>query len=164
MRNSIHDRSRAWVTGTLSAVLFVLLVIFGISRLASCTSAPKSVEQFEEMDDAAFADWLTRVRLWAHVAASQILTHKPEDAEKVLMYASLIEGLSDSEDPLAQAADVAALDSPLVAILVLEAKALLNARGGLPGGPRTSQLLHAVAEGVRAGAAVVEESVRLRRG
>jgi hypothetical protein len=116
-----------------------------------CAGAPKSKQQFEQMSEEDFQNWLTRVALWSELAATQVVRDHPDQAEKIKFYAAALDGLGAHPDPLVYAAKKAGLDSTLATVLVLEAKALLNARGGMPEGDRFIELLRTVAAGVRAG-------------
>lgn len=142
---TINDRNRAWVFGVLSAVLVGLLAAM------ACQGAPRTPQQFEEMSEEDFEDWLTRVHVWARIAGDQVARAHPEDVLKILSFCDILATMAGNTDPLSEAASQAGLSSPIVAVLVLEAKALLNARGGLPEG-RTQELLRTVADGARAGA------------
>lgn len=132
--------------------LVVLSLVGGaLYTTQGCAGAPKSKQQFVEMSDEDFQEWLTRVSLWSELAAVQVARKRPEDAAKIERYAAVLDGLGAHPDPLVYAAEQAGLDSALATVLVLEAKALLGARGVLPEGDRFMELLHAVAAGVRAG-------------
>lgn len=133
--------------------LIVLALFGGTLSLGTgaCVGAPKSKQQFEQMDEGDFQDWLTRVTLYCEIAANQVVRKHPERTEKLKDYADVLVTLASSQDPLGDAAQMVGLDEPIVFIVVLEGKALLNARGGLPGGTRTMELLHAIATGVRSG-------------
>lgn len=144
--STIDERNKVWTWAVIAAVLLCLGAV-----LSSCAGAPKSPQQFEEMSEEDFQAWLTRVSVWAQLAADQVARSHPEDVERILLYASLVETLPGDPDPLGHAAGVAGLTSPIVAVLVLEARALLDAKGALPEG-RVSEFLEAVARGVRLGA------------
>jgi hypothetical protein len=149
--HTIHERTRLYFGSLFWAMVVGLLVFALVVASGGCAGVPRTPQQMEEMSEPEFDDLLVRVQLWSQLAADQVTRKHPEAVEKILMYASLVEGLAKSDDPLGQAAGIAGLADPLAAILVLEGKALLNARGGLPGGERTVALLGAVAAGIRQG-------------
>ena len=146
--HTINERNRSWVWGLIFAAIFCMGAVLA---LTSCAGAPKDTQQFEQMDEADFQDWLTRVTVWSQLAADQVVRRDPDSAPKVVAFCDLVTTLGSDPDPLGAAASQAGLGSPIVAVLVLEAKALLNARGALPGG-RTQEFLRAVAAGARLGA------------
>ena len=142
---TIDERNKVWIWAMLAAIFLCL------GAVMSCAGAPKSPQQFEEMSEEDFQAWLTRVSVWAQLAADQVAREHPEDAAKIVAFSDIVVTLAGEPDPLNAAASQAGLGSPIVAVLVLEAKALLNARGALPS-DRTEELLEAVARGVRLGA------------
>lgn len=145
--NTITERNRSFVWGLIAALILLMAVLSTVA----CVGAPRSAEQFQEMPQEKYDAWLVRVGAWARVAAAQVAHDSPGSVENVREYAGLVRTLAGSEDPLGDAASQAGLVSPLIDLLVLEAKALLDARGGLPGGARLVQFLDAVAGGVEAG-------------
>lgn len=145
-------RRAIWISRLVTA-----LGLLGLGFFTSCTTTsgkfatPKAIA---EMSDEDFDGYLERVAAWASVAG-QMAVRQGADPEKVTTYCLALEAISDPDGgSLLAAAVQAGLDSPLAQLLVIEAQALLDARGGLPGGPRGKALLHAVAHSVRYGVGV----------
>lgn len=129
-----------------------LLFAFAVSGCSVLRTAPQSVEQLETMDDGQWQSWLTRVEAWAR-AAGYTAVKQGAPAGKIQRYVAELGAITDpSGDLLTNAAKAAGLDEPIVALLVIEAQALLDARGGLPGGLRGLEFLHRVAAAVALGA------------
>jgi len=149
-------KQSAWFTRIIATVAFAalaFLIVALVSSLSGCVGAPKSVQQVETMGEDEFEAWARRVEAWAGVAGYTAVK-QGADAEKVMVFCGALSAVTDTTgDPLGAAASLAGLDEPIVALLVLEAQALLDARGGLPGGSRGLDLLHRIAGAVAHGAA-----------
>lgn len=153
-------RTRSWLTRIGSALAFVILVVtmlMAFGAFQGCVTPGgkfATPQAIKEMSDEDFENYLERVGAWAAVAG-QAAVRQGADAEKVAAYCAALEAISDPDGgSLMAAAAQAGLDSPLAQLLVMEAQALLDARGGLPGGPRGKALIHKVAFSVRYGVGV----------
>lgn len=150
---------KLWLPRVASAAILCALVWLAASLLSGCITTPQgdrrppTPTELAAMDQPAWQGYLRRVEAWA-AAAGYTAVEQGADADGVLEFAQL---LSDVTDPaqltLAPLAERAGLSGPAAALLALEAQALLDARGGLPGGPRGKEFLHRAATAFVAGAA-----------
>lgn len=149
-----HNRN--WLPRIISALVFAACVAIGAVALTGCTTPSGKVvtpQAIAEMTDEDFERYCERVGLWAQLAG-QAAVKQGAGPDKIFLYADAIEAVADpSADTLSAVAAQAGLDSLVAQLLLVEAEALLRARGGLPEGPRGLQLLAAVASGARLGAA-----------
>lgn len=145
------------VSVCLITLASLLVMAFAIGTYpSSCVGAPTSVETLETMPDAKFAGWIRRVNAWAVVLTDEALKQDPGYKDELVAFAQVLRAFGD-HDPietgaLGAAASQVGLGSSLTTLLVLEVESLLDAAGGLPGGPRGKAVLEAVAGGILAGA------------
>lgn len=130
-----------------------LLAVLAVSISGtSCTGAPKNLDQLASMEEADWQAYLTRVSAWSEAAGYSVVKSKPEEYEHIVAYSEMLATASSEGDPVSEAATKIAWATPMAKLVLLEGKALLDARGGLPAGQRGLALLHAIASGVRHGA------------
>ena len=142
---------------------FALAVLIGLAALlcaplffSSCAGAPHSVAQLEQMDEAEYHAWLDRVAAWSTAAGATVAINAPGDVANVDTFAAAIAAAAGGPfDPklLVTASKAVPWASPLIAPLILEGQALLDARGGLPGGERGAEVLRTIATALRTGLA-----------
>lgn len=152
-------KNRSWLPRIAGAIVLVACGAVLILSLTGCITAgdgtrrPPTPTELAAMDEPAWQGYLRRVEAWAS-AAGYTAVEQGADADGVLEFAQL---LSDVTDPaqltLAPLAERAGLSGPVAALLALEAQALLDARGGLPGGPRGKEFLNRAATAFVSGAA-----------
>ena len=152
--NADRQRRRIWP--------YALAVLIGIAALlcaplfVSCAGAPHSAQQLEQMDEAEYHAWLDRVAAWSTAAGATVALNAPGDAANVDAFAAAIVAAAGGPlDPhvLVTASHAVPWASPLIAPLILEGQALLDARGGLPGGERGAEVLRTIATALRTGLA-----------
>lgn len=147
---NITKRNRNLVWLVIAAVLAALI---GLSMLNGCAGAPRSVEQLEQMDQAAYDKWLLRVRVWAQAAAWSYVDGDADKAMQARDAAAVVRVATGDAIDLLGLLERAGIDGPLAAVLAVEATALIDARGGWPTGERLTALLDTIAAGIEAGAA-----------
>lgn len=149
-----HNRS--WLTRILGVLALVACAAIGAVALTGCTTPsgrPITPQAIAEMSDEEFEQYSERVGLWAQLAG-RAAVKQGADVGKIIAYATALEAVTDpSADTLAAVAAQGGRDSLVAQLLLLEAEALLNARGGIPSGGRGLTLLKHIAEGARLGAA-----------
>lgn len=148
MNVNYRNRNLVWVV--IAALLAALALA---SMFVSCAGAPRSLEQLEQMDQAAYDKWLLRVRVWAQAAAWSYVDGDADKATKARGAAAVVRVATGDAIDLLELLDRAGVDGPLAAVLAVEANALIEARGGWPTGERLAALLDTIADGVEAGAA-----------
>lgn len=144
---------------TLASMFSVLALLLALAVPPSCASAPHSLDQLETMDPAAYASWLQRVRAWSEAAGYTLVDGKVLRAQEVRDLAAglrVVSGQPTASIDLAQLAKQAGINGPLALAVVMEGQALIDARGGWPGGVRRDELLGTIAAGIEAGAATAE--------
>jgi hypothetical protein len=157
-----HPRS-LWIARAVSLLAFFALVL-----ATGCvgTGADRHVPtptQLAAMDDAEWASYLKRVEAWA-IAAGYSAVEAGADQGDVVKFAEAVAAVTDTEgDWLAELAARAGLSTPIAQLLAFEAQALIDARGGLPGGLRLQEFLHRVAGAVAAGAAQATVEARYKQ-
>jgi hypothetical protein len=132
-----------------------LLAVLAVSISGtSCAGAPKNLDQMASMEESDWQAYLLRVGAWSEAAGYSVVKAKPEEYDHIVAYSDLLASASAEgpADPISDAATKIAWATPMAKLVLLEGKALLDARGGLPAGQRGLALLHAIASGVRAGA------------
>lgn len=148
---------RHWPVRILATMFLLAVLAAAIFLPIGCVTPGGKVvtpQAIKEMSEDHFAAYLERVGAWA-AAAGQMAVRQGADPERVSAYCLALEAIADpGSGSLAAAAAQAGLDSPLAQLLVMEAQALLDARGGLPGGARGLALLAKVASSVRYGVGV----------
>lgn len=124
-------------------LLFSLaLAMLACALVPSCVGAPKSVQEFIEMDDAEFKAWTARVAAHADVASTIALKNDQTARQDLELLCAILGG----DTLLAHASDYV---GPFVPLLMLEIDAMLKERGGLQGA-RLFLVFEAVKSGVRA--------------
>lgn len=149
-------KNRSWLPRIISALVFAACVAIGAVALTGCTTPSGRVvtpQAIAEMTDEEFVEYGERVGLWAQLGG-RAAVKQGADPDKIVAYASAIEAVAEpSADTLSAVAAQAGLDSIVAQLLLVEAEALLRARGGLPSGGRGLALLKHIAAGARLGAA-----------
>lgn len=147
----VTKRTERIVIFIVAGLLAALAVSIGGS---SCAGAPKNLDQLASMEEADWKAYLIRVNAWSEAAGYSVVKAKPEEYEHIVAYSEMLATASADgvADPVSEAATKIAWATPMAKLVLLEGKALLDARGGLPAGQRGLALLHAIASGVRSGA------------
>lgn len=157
----MHTHPRTlWIARLVTALgLLVLAAITGCVGTGSDRRLPTPTE-LAAMDDAEWSGYMTRVEAWA-AAAGYSAVEAGADANDIIAFSTALAAVTDtSGDWLAALAEQAGLDAPIARLLVLEGQALLDARGGLPGGPRAVEWLNGVAVAIVGGAASADSARR----
>lgn len=136
-------------------VLAIIAIVCSLIPAPGCAAAPKSLQQLEAMDEPAYQSWRARVGAWTSYVTATVVGDHPEAREEVRAFGELLTVLAAQPTPpgpgaLSDAAAEAGLQPQLVALLVLELQAMLEARGGLPAGPRSNEVIGTI------GAAILE--------
>lgn len=157
---------KIWLPRILSTAALCGLVWLAASLLGGCITTPSGERrpptptEIAAMDDAAWQAYLGRVEFLA-TAAGAIAVEHGMDADKVLEVAQALTAIEDpARVDLYSVAVRAGVSPTLALILTVEAQALLDARGGLPGGPRGIEFLLRAANAFVSGAA----SAQMARG
>jgi len=153
---------KLWLPRVVSAAILCVLVWFAASLLSGCvttaqgTRRPPTPMELAAMDEPTWQAYLKRVEFIA-TACGAIAVEHGMDADKVLEVAQVLTAIEDPERVDLYSVAVRAGVSPTLAlILTVEPQALLDARGGLPGGPRGIELLLRAANAFVSGAAYAE--------
>jgi hypothetical protein len=144
-------KQRNW----LARLCWSFLLIACVGALSGCVSRGRVVtpQSIASMTDEEFGDYLGRVGLWAQLGAAAAVK-QGADPDKIVAYANALELVTDpGPDTLSSVAASSGLDSLVVQLVLVEANALLEARGGLPAGSRGVSLLAHVAVSAKLGAA-----------
>lgn len=116
---------------------------------------PRSLQALETMNEQDYAGWLVRVRAWSVAAGYTLVDQHAVAAGDVLNFASALRALSGEPSApidLAELAKKAGLNGPVLIAVVMEGQALIEKRGGWPGGARRDELVAVIAAGVQEGA------------
>lgn len=135
------------------------LVIAALLMLPGCASAPRSVQQIEQMDAPQFEAWLLDVSEIGQDVGVTVAVEFPEDVDEARKVCGQLDQAAAGEisaTTIQQIIRAAGWKSPHVQAVLMIAAMRLNRRGGLPGGARGAQVLHAIATSVREGLDSVE--------
>jgi hypothetical protein len=136
----------------LAVIVAVCLLL--AAPMLSCAGAPRSVEQLNSMDEAEYHAWLDRVGVWSEAIGATVAISAPKDVANIDTLAqTLVAATGGPMDPklIGHAARAIPWASPLIAPLMLELQAMLDERGGLPGGERGAEIVSTVAASLSKG-------------
>jgi hypothetical protein len=143
----------------VSAIGLAIWLILAAMFLGSCVTTPEGTRrpptptELAAMDEPTWQAYLGRVEFIATMCGGIAVEHGM-DADKVLEVAQALTAIEDpARVDLYSVAVRAGVSPTLAAILTVEAQALLDARGGLPGGPRGIEFLLRAANAFVSGAA-----------
>jgi hypothetical protein len=162
-------KHKFWLPRVLSTVALVACVALVASLVSGCVTTPEGTRrpptptELAAMDEPTWQAYLGRVEFIA-TACGGIAVEHGMDADKVLEVAQALTAIEDpARVDLYSVAVRAGVSPTLALILTVEAQALLDARGGLPGGPRGIEFLLRAANAFVQGAAMAEVA-RTERG
>lgn len=156
------NNSRSWPVRIVSTIAVAVWLALAAVFLGACVTTqdgsrrPPTPTELAAMDEPAWQKYLQRVE-FISTACGAIAVEHGMDADKVLEVAQLLTAVEDpARLDLYSVAVRAGVSPTLALILTVEPQALLDARGGLPGGPRGFELLLRAANAFVSGAASAE--------
>jgi hypothetical protein len=162
-------KPRSWPVRIASTIALAVWIVLAAVFLGACVTAPDGTRrpptptELAAMDEPTWQAYLGRVEFIATACGAVAVEHGM-DADKVLEVAQVLTAIEDpARVDLYSVAVRAGVSPALALILTVEAQALLDARGGLPGGPRGIEFLLRAANAFVQGAAMAEVA-RTERG
>jgi hypothetical protein len=142
---------KKWIGWSLTSIGVGLAVGTAVALwCGGCVGAPKSIDELEAMDDAAFESWSDRVQFAAQIAAGEM-----GDADTARVLAATLRALAGqplSARTIMDAADAVGVSKPAALLLLSEIDAMIAHVGGWQGmGPRANALLEKIALGIESG-------------